>query len=268
MANTNRKNPIAAAEPAHQSRQAAGKHPTHDSPALRYRRYDRGGPKDPPESLVGTSTRTKAKRKSLSERKGACPVIKQTNADPPVVPATLDSKEVVALPPPIVPTVGQESTADTPANIEDATVQLPWIVPQSPPIGEPSPKATMPTLLCLPASGITPAENRCYPKQSNWSPYFTPPKVINACSLGKGHEMTPLDVCSPDGATLEQVLYAEKKMFGDDNDSHKLSDLDIDLKDGDYRDPGDDEADDDSSQSSAMGSGGKGTGGKMQQYCY
>ena len=96
----------------------------------------------------------------------------------------------------------------------------------------------MPTLLCLPASGITPAENRRYPKQSNRSPYFTPLKVINASSLGKGHDMTPLDVHSPDGATLEQVLYAENEMLGDNNDSHKLSN---------YCDPGNNGADNDGS---------------------
>ncbi len=72
----------------------------------------------------------------------------------------------------------------------------------------------MPALLCLPESGKTPAESRRYPKQSNRSPFLTPPKVINASLLGKGHDMTPLDVRSPDGATLEQVLYAENKMFG------------------------------------------------------
>ena len=114
--------------------------------------------------------------------------------DPSVVPATLGSEEVVALPPPVVPTVGKESTANFPANIEDATVQLPWIVPQLPPIQEPSPKANMPTLLCLPESGKTPAESRCYPKQSNQSPFLTPPRVINASSLGKGHDITLLDV--------------------------------------------------------------------------
>ncbi len=85
--------------------------------------------------------------------------------------------------------------------------------------------------------------------------------MINASSLGKGHDMTPLDVRSVDGATLEQVLYAENKMFGDSNDLHKLSDLDNDSKDGDYRDPGDNEADDDS----AMDFGGKGTGGKLKE---
>ncbi len=74
--------------------------------------------------------------------------------------------------------------------------------------------------------------------------------------------MTPLDVRSLDGATLEQVLYAEKNFF---SDLHKLSNLDIDSKDGDYRDPGDDEADDDGSQSSVMDSGGKGTGEKVKE---
>ncbi len=171
----------------------------------------------------------------------------------------------MALPPPAVPTVGQESTADFPANIEDVTAQLPWIVPQPPPIGEPSPKAAMSTLLCLPESGKTPAKSRRYPKRSNRSPFLTPPRVINASSLGKGHDMTPLDVRSPDGATLEQVLYAENKMFGDDNDLHKLSDFDNDSKDGDYCDPGDSKADDDGSHSSVMDSGGKGTGGKLKE---
>jgi hypothetical protein len=61
----------------------------------------------------------------------------------------------------------------------------------------------------------------------------------------------------PDGAMLEQVLYTENKMFGDNNDtSHKQSNLDNDSKDGDYRDHGADEADDDS----AMDIGVKGTG--------
>ena len=89
MANTNWKNPNAAAKPTRQSRQAAGKRSTEDSPALRYRRYDRGGSKDPPKSLVGTAMRTKAKHKSPPERKGACPVIQETNVDPPAIPATL-----------------------------------------------------------------------------------------------------------------------------------------------------------------------------------
>ena len=96
------------------------------SPTLRYHQYDRGGPKDPPVSLVGTSRHTEAKRKSPPERKGAQLVIQQTNVDPLVILATLDSKEVVVLLPPTVPTVGQESTADTPANIEDKTTQLPF----------------------------------------------------------------------------------------------------------------------------------------------
>ena len=62
MANTNRSHPNAAAEPTRQSRRAAGKRPTESSPALRHRRYDRGVPKDPPDSSTGTSTRTKSKR--------------------------------------------------------------------------------------------------------------------------------------------------------------------------------------------------------------
>jgi hypothetical protein len=60
-------------------------------------------------------------------------------------------------------------------------------------------------------------------------------------------------------------FFMQSKTFGDDSDSHKLSNLDIDSKDGDYRDPGDNEADDDGSQSSTMEAGGKGTGGKLKE---
>ncbi len=90
-----------------------------------------------------------------------------------VAPAVLGSEEVVVLPPLAVSTVGQEFT-DYPANIEDAKAQPPWIVPQPLPIGGPSPTANMPTLLCLPESGKTPAESRQYPKRSNRSPFLTP----------------------------------------------------------------------------------------------
>jgi hypothetical protein len=69
--------------------------------------------------------RTKAERKSPPERKGARPVVQETHVDPHAVPATLDNEEAVALPPPIVPAVSQESTADTPANLEEAMAQLP-----------------------------------------------------------------------------------------------------------------------------------------------
>jgi hypothetical protein len=217
--------------------------------------------------LAGTSTRTKSKRTTKDKRKTPSELldarlpIQQTNVDLSVAPAALGSEEVVALLPSADPTVGQETT-DFPMNIENAKAQLPWIVPQTPPIGGPSPTANMPTLLCLPESGKTPAESCRYPKGSNRSPFLTPPRVINASSLGNGHDMTPLDVRSPDGATLEQVLYAENKMFGDDNgSSHKQSNLDRDSKDGDYRDHGDNEADDDG----AMDLGGKGTGGQLRK---
>ncbi len=115
MANTNRSNPNAAAEPTCQSWRAAGKCSTENSPALRYRWYDKGGPKDPPDSLAGTSTRTKSKctkdkRKTPPELLGARPAIQQTNVDLSVAPAALGSEEVVVLPPPADPKVGQEST--------------------------------------------------------------------------------------------------------------------------------------------------------------
>ena len=187
--------------------------------------------------------------------------------DPPaILLATLDHEEVPALTPPIVPTDGQEAMAEPPASRQEATVQPPPIVPELPQIGEPSPKGTMPTLVPLPASGITPAENRCYPERRNRSPYFTPPKLIKASSLGKGQDMTLLDVHLPAGAMLEQVLYAEKNISGKDNASHDLSGINIDLKDGDYRDPGNnDDADDGGSQSRAMQAGAKGTGRNLKE---
>jgi hypothetical protein len=140
MANTNRSNPNAAAEPTRQSQQAAGKRPTEDSPALRYRRYDRG-------TIGGTSTRTKSKQtqdkhKTPPELLDARPAIQQTNVDLSVVPAAaLGSEEVVALPPPAVPTVGQEST-DFPANIKNAKAQPPWIVPSRPQLERHLPQPT------------------------------------------------------------------------------------------------------------------------------
>ena len=193
MANTNRRNSNAAAEPTIQSRRVVGHCPPGDSPALRFSRYDRVGPKDPPESLAGTSTRTKANRKSPPELLGT-------------------REEVAALSSPNVPPDSQEATAEPPANFQEATAQLPPIAPELPPFCEQSPKGTMPTLVPLPASGITPAENRHYPEQRNWNPYFTPPKLIKASSLGKGDNMTPLDVRSPAGAMPEQVLFAEKNI--------------------------------------------------------
>ncbi len=114
MANTNRSNPNAAAEPTRQSRWTAGKRPTESSPTLRYPRYDRGGPKDPPDSSTGTSTRTKSKHTTKDKRKtppellDARLSIQQTNVDLSVAPAALCSEEVVALPPSADPTVGQE----------------------------------------------------------------------------------------------------------------------------------------------------------------
>ncbi len=76
--------------------------------------------------------------------------------------------------------------------------------------------------------------------------------------------MTLLDVRLPAGATLEQVLYAEKNISGEDDASNDLSGIDIDSKDGHYHDRSNDDADDDGSQSSAMEAGGKGTGGNLK----
>ncbi len=85
MANTNGRNPNVTAELTHQSRRAAGKCPTADSLALRLSWYDKGQPKDPPDSSAGTSTRTKVKgrvnRTSPPELLLPGPVIQETNVD-------------------------------------------------------------------------------------------------------------------------------------------------------------------------------------------
>ncbi len=78
---------------------------------------------------------TKDKRKTPPELLDARLPIQQINVDLSVAPAALGSEEVVALPPSANPTVCQETT-DFPTNIENAKAQLPWIVPQPPPIGE------------------------------------------------------------------------------------------------------------------------------------
>ena len=111
----------------------------------------------------------------------------------------------------------------------------------------------MPTLVPLPESDISPAVvNRRYPKQNNQSPYLTPLKLINASSLDKGHYMTPVDVNLPAPAMLEDLLYAEKNIFGDDG-SHDLGNIDLDARDGDYLDRGNDDADDDVSVPRRLG---------------
>ena len=143
--------------------------------------------------------------------------------------------------------------------------QQPSIVPDPPKIDEPSPKGTMPMLVPLPESDISPAVvNCCYSKQNNWSPYLTPPKLINASSLGKGHDMTHLDVNLPAAATLEELLYVKKNISGDDG-SDDLGDINLDLRDGDYLDCDNDDTDDDISQSCSMEAGGKGIGGNLKE---
>jgi hypothetical protein len=197
--------------------------------------------------LAGTSRGTKVKRranrKSLPDLSGTDPVIQETpNVDPPAI---LVPQEVTVQPLSIVPTDHQEAMAQ----------QL-SIVPNPPKTDESSPKGTMPTLVPLPESNISPAVvNRCYPEQNNWSPYLTPPKLINASSLGKGYGVTPLDVKLPAAAMLEELLYAEKNISGNDG-LHNLGDIDLDSRDGDYLDCGNDDADDDVSQSCATEAGG------------
>ncbi len=152
-----------------------------------------------------------------------------------------------------------------PADCQEFTAQQPSIVPDPPKIDEPSPKGTMPMLVPLPESDISPAVvNCCYPKQNNWSPYLTPPKLINASSLGKGHDMTPLDVHLPAAATLEELLYVKKNISGDDG-SHDPGNINLDLRDGDYLDCDNDDTDDDISQSFATEAGGKGIGGNLKE---
>ena len=143
--------------------------------------------------------------------------------------------------------------------------QQPSIVPDPPKIDEPSPKGTMPMLVPLPESDISPAVVNCrYSKQNNWSPYLTPPKLINESSLGKGHKMTPLDVNLPAAATLEELLYVKKNISGDDG-SHDPGNINLDLRDGDYLDRDNNDTDDDISQSCATEAGGKGIGGNLKE---
>ena len=98
-------------------------------------------------------------------------------------------------------------------------------------------------LVPLPEYHISPAVVNCHnPKRNNRSPYPKPPKLINASSLGKGHDKTSLDVNLPADATLEELLYTEKNISGDDG-SHDLGNIN-------------DDADDDISQSCAVEAGG------------
>ena len=187
MANNNRRNPNAnaAAEPTHQSRQAAGKRPTADSPALRFSLYDKGQPKDPPDSSAGTKIKRRGNHKSPPELLLVDPNPQQ-NVELPVI---LDHQEV--------------------------TAQPPLVDPAPPQIEEPSAKSTMPTLVPLPAYSITPVDvNRQYLEHTNRSPYFRPPKKINAASLLYGADMTPLDHNLPAAAMLEQVLMLSKIFMG------------------------------------------------------
>ena len=102
-----------------------------------------------------------------------------------------------------------------PGDCQETMVQQPSIVPNPPKFDETSPKGTMPTLVPLPGSNISPAVvNRCYPEQNNRSPFLTLPKLINASSLGKGHNMTPLDVRTPPAVTLEEVYMRGNIFWG------------------------------------------------------
>ena len=126
MVDTNRRNPNAAVEPTRQSRQAAGKCPTADSPCLRFSQYDRVQPKDPQDSSTGTKVKRQGNCKPPPELLLVGPVIQQ-NVEPPAI----YRQEVMAQPPLLDPALPQ--------------------------IEEPSAKGTIPTLVPLPASGITPA---------------------------------------------------------------------------------------------------------------
>jgi hypothetical protein len=68
----------------------------------------------------------------------------------------------------------------------------------------------MPTLVPLQDDTTSVIVARRYPKQSNQSPFLTPPKKFNATSLLGGYDMTSLDHLSPAGATLDQIHYAQE----------------------------------------------------------
>ena len=234
MVDTNRRNPNAAVEPTRQSRQAAGKCPTADSPCLRFSQYDRVQPKDPQDSSTGTKVKRQGNCKPPPELLLVGPVIQQ-NVEPPAI----YRQEVMAQPPLLDPALPQ--------------------------IEEPSAKGTIPTLVPLPASGITPAIGDWrYPKWTNWSPYFTPPKTINYTSLANGADIILLHHNLPDAAMLEQIVYAEQNISGEDG-SDVLVNIEMYSKDSDYYLCDDVDADDDGSESPATEAGGKGIGGNLKE---
>ncbi len=73
-----------------------------------------------------------------------------------------------------------------------------------------------------------------------------------------------LDHNSPAAATLEQVLYAEQNISGEDG-SDVLVNIEMYSKDSDYYLCDDVDADDDGSESPATEAGGKGIGGNLKE---
>jgi hypothetical protein len=83
----------------------------------------------------------------------------------------------------------------------------------------------MPTLVPLPESNISPAGESLLPQTKYSEPTFHTFEVdqcILTWYIGKGCDMTPLDVNLPAAVTLKELLYSEKNISGD-NGSHGVS---------------------------------------------
>jgi hypothetical protein len=95
----------------------------------------------------------------------------------------------------------------------------------------------MPTLVCQDCTSAHVL--RRYPGQNNRSPFFTPPKQINAASLVDGDDMTPLDHLSPAGATLAQIRYAQEHLVGKEDEGKNSKDYCTGFEDNNFEDKDD-----------------------------
>ena len=220
MANTNHTNPNA--EPPHRSNRMAGKPPT-VRPSISDSRNHRGKRKDLPESipLQATVQRGGTQRKDLPHLPHG-PLI-----------AILPHK-----PPPWEPRGGNNLPPDESPVLPPEARGGDNLLPDKSPVEPPTLAVidTMPTLVrhdC--ASAHVP---RRYPRRNNRSPFFTPPKQINAASLVDGDDMTPLDHLSPAGATLAQIHYAQEHIVGEEGKNCKDYDC-TGFEDNDFKDEDD-----------------------------
>ena len=222
MANTNRTNPNA--EPPRRSNRAAGKPPT-ARPSISDSRNHRGKRKDPPESIpLQATVQRGTQRKDLPHLPHG-----PLNAIRPHRPPPWEPRGGGNLPPDESPVLPPEARGgDNLLPDESAPVEPPTRAVID----------TMPTLVrqdCASAHVL-----RRYPGQNNRSPFFTPPKQINAASLVDGDDMTLLDHLSPAGATLAQIRYAQEHLVGKEDEGKNSEDCDCaGFEDNDFEDDDD-----------------------------